>query len=71
MTAVVDHSLCNHAWKQVRCDRCGAEFQCTPSSDLYCAAEGDHCCEPCLLGGLPLTTFAVVEDPPSRAGGES
>jgi hypothetical protein len=56
----VDHSQCNFAWKQVKCDRCDAEYVCTPSSDFYCAAEGDHCCEPCLLGGRGITTVVVA-----------
>lgn len=46
----LDHSACDFAWKQVKCDRCGRKYRCTPSDDHYCAAEGDHCCEPCLLG---------------------
>lgn len=55
----VDHSKCDWAWKPVKCDRCGAEFVCTPSTDFYCAAEGDHCCEPCLVGGLPVRVMTV------------
>ena len=51
---VVDHSKCDNAYKPVKCDRCGREYVCTPANDFYCAAEGDHCCEPCLLGGIPI-----------------
>lgn len=40
------------AWQWVTCDRCGAHYRCTPSQDFYCAAEGDHCCEPCLVAGI-------------------
>lgn len=53
------HRNCNYAWKQVRCDRCGRTYQCTPSDDYYCVAEGDHCCESCLLRGRSL----IVLDP--------
>ena len=58
---ITDHSACDFALKQVCCDRCGREYQCTPSDDHYCAAEGDHCCEPCLLGGRPLTVLMPAE----------
>jgi uncharacterized protein CbrC (UPF0167 family) len=62
-TPTFDHSKCNNAWKQVKCDRCGRQYQCTPSSDYYCAAEGDdHCCESCLLGGTPLVFAGTVAD---------
>lgn len=44
MTA--DHSTCDHAWKQVTCDRCHRTYRCTPADDFYCT--------PCLLGGMPL-----------------
>ena len=54
-----DHSNCNFAYKQVKCDRCGDEYTCTPSSDFYCAAEGDHCCEPCLLRGAGVSEMTV------------
>lgn len=57
-----DHSVCDNAWKQVRCDRCGREYECTPSSDLYCTPEGDHACESCLIGGLPVTVLVPVKD---------
>lgn len=49
-------------WKQVKCDRCGREFQCTPWDDLYDTPEGDACCEPCLLGGRPLLYLIEQED---------
>lgn len=55
----VDHSRCNNAYKQVKCDRCGHEYLCTPSSDFYCAAEGDHCCEPCLLSGTRVSALLL------------
>ena len=57
----VDHSRCDFAWKPVRCERCGREFVCTPWADLYCAADGDHCCEGCLLAGHPKPL--IVLDP--------
>lgn len=57
MSALFDHSRCDHAYKQVKCDRCGREYVCTPADDFYCAAEGDHCCEACLVGGLPVTVL--------------
>lgn len=62
---MTDHSLCNHAGKQVRCDRCGKAYICTPWQDFYCAAEGDHCCEPCLLAGVGVSevhTVVIDED---------
>jgi hypothetical protein len=44
------HENCtNNAYKPVTCDRCGRSYVCTPDADFYCAAEGDHCCESCLL----------------------
>ena len=43
------HTACDNADKTVTCDRCGRTYVCTPSDDFYCAAEGDHCCERCLL----------------------
>ncbi len=52
------HENCNHAYRDVKCDRCGDEFRCTPSRDFYCTPEGDHCCEPCLVGNRRL---AVVD----------
>jgi hypothetical protein len=52
------HADCgSNAYKPVRCDRCGSEYVCTPANDFYCAAEGDHCCEPCLINGQPLITL--------------
>jgi hypothetical protein len=51
----VSHENCTpKPWQNVHCDRCGRDYVCTPQDDFYCAAEGDHCCEPCLLGGLKL-----------------
>jgi hypothetical protein len=45
----------SHAYKPVHCDRCGRDYVCTPQDDHYHANDnGDHCCEPCLLRGLPL-----------------
>lgn len=55
------HSNCNNAYQPVRCDRCGREYICTPSDDFYCAAEGDHCCERCLLSGAGVTRLFVVQ----------
>lgn len=52
--ATVDHSECHPAGQDVKCDRCGREYVCTPFDDFYCAAEGDHCCESCLTGGRPI-----------------
>lgn len=63
MTATFDHSQCNNAWKPVKCDRCSREYVCTPSDDFYCAAEGDHCCGPCLLGGMPVHVIRLPEVP--------
>jgi hypothetical protein len=56
-----EYSRCDFAWKQGRCERCRREFVCTPSDDLYCTDEGDHCCEGCLLAGYPQPL--VVLDP--------
>jgi len=56
MSDQVDHSRCNFAYQQVKCDRCKHEFQCTPWDDFYCAAEGDHCCETCLVGGRRIAS---------------
>jgi hypothetical protein len=54
------HANCpDVAYKPVTCDRCGRQYVCTPSQDYYCAAEGDHCCEPCLIGNLPLTVLSA------------
>ncbi|MBM0275141.1 hypothetical protein [Micromonospora tarensis] len=61
--AEVDHSQCDFAWKPVQCDRCGARYVCTPATDFYCAAEGDHCCEPCLLGGMRVVTVGWIGGP--------
>ncbi len=64
-TGPADHSRCDFAWKEVHCDRCGRESRCTPSDDLYCTDEGDHCCEGCLLAGYsqPL----IILDPTAEA----
>jgi hypothetical protein len=59
---VAGHENCkavSRAYTEVTCDRCARTFLCTPSSDFYCAAEGDHCCEPCLINGREL----IVIDP--------
>lgn len=45
------HAACDNAGKRVTCDRCGRTYTCSPWDDFYCAAEGDHCCERCLVGG--------------------
>ena len=60
----VDHSRCDFGGKEVRCDRCGREFVCSPSDDLYCTDEGDHCCEGCLVDAYPqpLITFVPTTD---------
>lgn len=58
------HDNCDtasRAYQMVTCDRCKRTYQCTPSSDFYCAAEGDHCCEPCLLGGTRLAGEVLVD----------
>lgn len=60
-----DHDGCDHRWKQVTCDRCGDTYQCQPGRDFYCAVEGDHCCEPCLLRGRRLI---AVKLPPGQPG---
>lgn len=49
------HPDCDYAGKPVKCDRCGDEYVCTPSSDFYCTPGGDHCCEPCLMRGADIT----------------
>lgn len=56
------------AGPDVTCDRCGKTYRCGPDADYYCAVEGDHCCEPCLIGGRPLLvvpagTELLVERP--------
>lgn len=57
------HADCDYADKQVRCDRCGTEYVCTPASDFYCTPEGDHCCEPCLIGGKELHVYEMRKTP--------
>ena len=52
MTSI--HADCNFGYKQVKCDRCSREYTCTPWDDFYCTPEGDHCCEPCLVGGAEV-----------------
>lgn len=55
------HANCgSHAYQQVTCDRCGSTYQCTPTADFYCAAEGDHCCEPCLFAGRKPNGVIIV-----------
>jgi hypothetical protein len=58
----VDHARCDFAWQEVRCDRCGREFVCTPWDDLYCTNDGDHCCEGCLLVGHPKPVIILDPD---------
>lgn len=54
----------------VQCDRCQRTLVVSPLDDFYCAAEGDHCCERCLIGGLPLQVIDSpdCEDSPLPAG---
>lgn len=55
------HATCgSKAYQQVTCDRCKRTYQCTPTDDFYCAAEGDHCCEPCLLGDMGTAGLIVI-----------
>lgn len=54
-----DHSACNFAYRQVTCDRCGKTYRCTPFTDYYCAPEGDHCCEACLLDGRQIAVIDI------------
>jgi hypothetical protein len=49
-------------WQEVKCDRCGREYQCTPWDDYYETPAGDHCCEPCLLKGKTLIATIVETD---------
>jgi hypothetical protein len=61
------HAQCpNRAWQWVMCDRCRRLYICTPSSDYYCAAEGDHCCEPCLLAAAGITELHIHQDGDDR-----
>jgi hypothetical protein len=56
----VDHSQCDPASKEVRCEWCGRTFVGTRWDERCCAAEGDHCCEVCLLAWHPRPlTFAT------------
>lgn len=49
------HDQCGgNAGKQVTCDRCGRSYVCSPWDDYYCATDGDHCCESCLVGGVKV-----------------
>lgn len=58
------HKDCpSFAWQPVRCDRCGREYTCSPSDDYYCAAEGDHCCERCLIDNRRLTVLSADFSP--------
>lgn len=66
VVTTTDHSNCDHAWQQVTCDRCQRTYQCTPADDFYCAAAGDHCCEPCLIGGLPLHVVRIDREKATR-----
>lgn len=49
-------------FQQVKCDRCGREYQCTPWDDYYRTPRGDSCCEPCMLGGRPMLYVFEQED---------
>lgn len=62
------HPACDHVYQQVTCDRCGRQYRCTPEDDFYCAAEGDHCCEPCLLGGRSLVWTGTLEELQAHQG---
>jgi hypothetical protein len=49
------HANCpDWAWRRVTCQRCRRHYVCTPGEDYYCAAEGDHCCESCLVAAVGL-----------------
>ncbi len=48
------------------CERCGRGYVCTPWDDFYCADAGDHCCEACLVGGLPVHVIPAGEIQPPR-----
>jgi len=57
VSAVDPHAGCDadsRAGTEQTCDRCQRTLVVTPWDDFYCAAEGDHCCEPCLIGGREL-----------------
>lgn len=53
------HPACDNAGKTVTCDRCRRTYVCTPSDDYYCTPD-DHCCEACLIGGLPVFVVEVA-----------
>lgn len=60
------HADCDFADKQVTCDRCGRTYVCSPWDDFYCAAEGDHCCERCLVSGRQIANIdpeAPLDEP--------
>lgn len=75
MSGIDSHANCDgYAYQQVTCGRCGRTYQCTPWDDYYCAAEGDHCCEACLVGGRKIAVVdldAPLSEPAFRkpAGG--
>lgn len=60
------HENCSWGYKTVRCDYCGAEYTCRPSSDYYCVnpdlVGGDvkHSCEPCLMKIMRTDKMVVV-----------
>ena len=57
------HESCGgNGGKQVRCDRCGRAYVCSPWDDFYCTPAGDHCCESCLVGGAPIA-YVDLEAP--------
>lgn len=49
-------------WQQVKCDRCGREYQCTPWDGHCETPQGDHCCETCLLKGTTMYYLIEQED---------
>jgi hypothetical protein len=58
------HAHCDSrsfAYTTVRCDRCGRTFTCTPFDDFYCADDGDHCCEACLIAPTGATMMAFID----------
>jgi hypothetical protein len=56
------HAACpSPAFQQVTCDRCKRKFKCTPWDDFYCAADGDHCCELCLIAPTGVTKVAYID----------
>lgn len=62
MNSIRGHEQCRFTpGQRVRCDRCKNSFILAPAADLYCTPEGDHACEPCLLGGTPAITIVMPE----------